>query len=202
VPGVDLGHNKFRRATTDDDLIKIIRNGIPGTAMPANAMSEAAASAVVSYLHALAASANKNTSKGDAVHGKILFEGSAGCTGCHRIDGKGSHLGPDLSEIGRLRRSADLETSILDPDAEIAPSNRFVTIVTKDNATVTGRMMNHDSFTVQIMDPKERMRSFDMSDVKEFTFLEHSSMPSYRGKLSAQELADITSYLTTLKGSR
>src|SRR6185312_6443076 len=43
VSGIDLGRNIFRRAKTDDDLVQIIRTGVPGTGMPASDMSVAQA---------------------------------------------------------------------------------------------------------------------------------------------------------------
>jgi len=54
VPGVDLGHGRFRRATTDPELVGIVLRGIPGTGMPPNNFSEAQASAIVQYLRAKA----------------------------------------------------------------------------------------------------------------------------------------------------
>ena len=36
VAGIDLGRGQFRRPMTDQDLIQIIRTGIPGTPMPAS----------------------------------------------------------------------------------------------------------------------------------------------------------------------
>src|SRR6516165_9574904 len=56
VAGIDLGRGVFRRASTDRDLIEIIRNGIPGTAMPATNFPEAQAAQVVAYLRSVAAS--------------------------------------------------------------------------------------------------------------------------------------------------
>jgi putative heme-binding domain-containing protein len=201
VPGIDLGHNKFVHATTDAQLVNIIINGIAGAGMPANKMTEAQAYTIVAYLHQMAETASQNTSTGDAARGRAIFEGKGGCGACHRVNGQGSRVGPDLSEIGRLRRSVDLEKSIIDPDAQIAPSNRYVRVVTKDGTTVTGRLLNHDTFSVELIDPQENLRTFDKSDLSEFSFVEHSPMPFYRGKLSAQELADVVTYLTTLKGA-
>jgi putative heme-binding domain-containing protein len=201
VPGIDLGHGKFVHAATDQQLVEIILHGISGSGMPANKMAEPDAYTVVAYLHFLAASASKNTSTGDAAKGQIIFEGKGGCRSCHRVTGNGSRLGPDLSEIGRLRRSADLQTSILDPEAEVAASNRFVHLVTKDGTSITGRLLNHDTFSVELMDEHENLRSLNKSDLREFTFVQHSSMPSFRGKLTAQEVADVVTYLTTLKGA-
>src|ERR1051326_8565942 len=110
VPGVDLGHNKFRRAASDADLVKIIKNGIPGTGMPPHNFADfppGAKSAVsqvesiVVYMHYLAESAASNTvAEGDPARGKGVFEGKGACLTCHRAKGKGSRLGPELSDIG------------------------------------------------------------------------------------------------------
>jgi len=201
VPGIDLGHGKFVHATTDQQLVDIVIHGIPGSGMPANTMPESHAAAIVAYLHSMAESAARNTGHGDAARGRAVFEGKGGCRGCHRVKGEGSRLGPDLSEVGRLSPSVDLEHSILDPDARVLPPHRFVRVVTSDGVTITGRLLNHDTFSVEVMDAQENLRSFDKSQLREFTFLEHSPMPSFRGKLSDQEVADLVSYLTTLKGA-
>ena len=55
------------------------------------------------------------TLAGDSTRGQAIFEGKGACTGCHRVSGEGSRVGPDLSEIGRLRHSTDIERAILDP---------------------------------------------------------------------------------------
>jgi quinoprotein glucose dehydrogenase len=116
------------------------------------------------------------------------------------VNGNGSRLGPDLSQVGQLRRTLELEQSILDPDAEIAANNRFYRVVTKDGVTTTGRLLNLDSFSVQLLDSKEQLRSFDKSTLREHGFVEKTLMPSYRDKLSPQEIADVVSYLASLKG--
>ena len=201
VPGVDLGHGTFRHASTDDDLIRIIQKGIAGTAMPPNNFNNFQASTIVAYLRDLAESARRSArSAGDAAQGKIVFEGKGACVTCHRVKGTGARLGPELTDIGALRRAVELEQSILDPDAEVLPQNRFFRVVTKDGATITGRLLNQDAFSVQLFDNKERMLSFSKSDLKEYAFLEKSPMPSYQGKLSPKELADVVSYLVSLKG--
>lgn len=201
VPGVDLGHGKFRRASSDDDLIKIIQKGIPGTAMPPSNFNNFQASTIVAYLRDMAESASRSALlRGDATQGRIVFEGKGACLTCHRVKGSGSRLGPDLTDIGSLRRAVDLEQSVLDPDAEVLPQNRFFRVVTTDGATITGRLLNQDAFTVQLFDDKERLLSFSKSNLKEFAFLDKSPMPSYQGKLTPKELADLVSYLVSLKG--
>jgi hypothetical protein len=72
-------------------------------------------------------------------------------------------------------------------------------VTTKDGVSATGRLLNHDTFTVQLLDSKEQLRSFVKSDLKEYGFVA-TPMPSYKGRLNAQETADVLSYLVSLKG--
>lgn len=201
ISGVDLGHGKFRRASTDEDLAHIIINGIPGTPMPPTNFTQPQAETIVAYLRSLVGStAGAASGSGDAAGGRAIFEGKGGCRTCHRVNGSGSRVGPDLSEIGGLRSPASLEQSIRDPNVEIRPENRYVRAVTRGGATVTGRVLTEDTFGVQIIDTHEKLVSLSKANLREFTFLKDSPMPSFRGKLSDPEIADVVSYLETLKG--
>jgi cytochrome c oxidase cbb3-type subunit III len=200
VAGIDLGRGVFRRAKTDQDLIQIIRNGIAGTAMPATNFPEAQAAQVVAYLRSLAATKRSASGLGVVDRGRAVFEGKGACATCHRIDASGARLGPDLSNIGQLRRAVELEASIVSPEAEILATNRTYRVVSRDGVTTTGRLLNLDSFTVQMLDSKEQLRSFEKSRLRDYGFVDQSPMPSYRDKLSAQELTDLVSYLVSLKG--
>ena len=140
VPGTDLGHGRFRHASTDEALVQIVRNGIPGTAMPPHNFSDFQASMIVAFLRSMAAYTNGTAASGDAARGRAIFEGRGNCTSCHRVRAVGSRLGPDLTDIGANRRSAELEQSLVDPNAEILPQNRFVHAVMKDGTAVTGRL--------------------------------------------------------------
>jgi putative heme-binding domain-containing protein len=200
VAGIDLGRGVFRRAKTDQDLIEIIRNGIAGTAMPATNFTEAQAAQVVAYLRSVAATKRSASGLGVVDRGRAVFEGKGACSTCHRIDASGARLGPDLSNIGQLRRAVELEASIVSPQAEILATNRTYRVVSRDGVTTTGRLLNLDSFTVQMLDSKEQLRSFDKSKLRDYGFVDQSPMPSYRDKLSAQDLADLVSYLVSLKG--
>jgi putative heme-binding domain-containing protein len=115
------------------------------------------------------------------------------------VQGEGARLGPDLTEIGSIRRPEDLARSILYPDAEIARENRRFRVVTKTGTTISGRLLNQDSFTVQLLDTQEHLRSFLKSDLREWGIVDESSMPSYLGKLDAQGVSDLVSYLGSLK---
>lgn len=198
VAGVDLGRGQFKRAQTDQDLIGIIQKGIPNTGMPATNFSSEQAARVVAYLRSVAASRRGGAVTGDAARGKAVFDGKGACATCHRIGLAGSRVGPDLSAIGLQRRAVELEQSLVDPDADVQVSNRTYRVVAKDGTVTTGRLLNIDSFTVQMLDAKEQLRSFMKSDLRDFGFVA-SPMPSFKARLNAQELADVVSYLVTLK---
>jgi putative heme-binding domain-containing protein len=199
IAGIDLGRGQFRRPLTDEELVGIIRKGIPNTPMPATNVSEAQAVKIVAYLRSVAESRKSGAVAGDAARGKMIFDGKGECATCHRVNGIGSRLGPDLSRVGQMRRTIELEQSLLNPAGEVLPANRFYHVTTKDGVSVTGRLLNHDTFTVQILDSKEQLRSFVKSDLKEYGFAP-TPMPSYKGRLNSQETADVVSYLVSLKG--
>ena len=225
VQGVALMSGKFRRATSDEEVAAIIHKGVPGTAMQSFNFSELQAGMIVAYLKSFAANAPARSTAdapvlGNAARGKEILEGKGNCLSCHRVGQNGSRVGPDLTLSGLPRLSgarfvgfgatpppppttaaiaAQLQRDLLDPDAEVTPSNRTYRAVLKDGSTVTGRVLNLDQFTVQIFDSKERLLTLQRSDLREFGVLK-SPMPSYRDKLTPQELSDLVAYLVSLKG--
>lgn len=150
VAGIDLGRGVFRRAVSNQDLVQIIRNGIPGTGMPGSGFSDQQASRVVAYLRQLSSEAQASGGAGLPERGRTVFEGRGQCLTCHRVGGYGGRLGPDLSDIGRTRTAAALLRSLVDPDAEVLSTNRFYRVTTADGTVVTGRLLNLDSYSVQI----------------------------------------------------
>ena len=149
-------------------------------------------------LSVTAVPAAQDTTPGDTARGKALVE-SSGCFDCHRIDDRGSRLGPNLSSIGARRTTARLREALVDPDAEVIADNRFARIVTKDGASVTGKLLNQDAISVQVMNPKEELKTYLRANVREFTILDKGLMPSVQGKLTTQQVDDIVAYLSSLK---
>jgi len=136
---------------------------------------------------------------GDANRGRTVVESST-CFDCHRIAERGSRLGPDLSAIGKARSADALEQAIVAPDAEVRPEHRFVRLITKDGTIVTGRLLNQDAFSIQLMNKDEQLESVLKSNLREHAILEKGLMPSFEGKLSPQQVADAVAYLLSLKG--
>ena len=205
IPGVELGRGQFRRGTSDSDLIAIIKTGIPGTAMPPHNFSDQEAAQVVGYLRNMTmVRTGIGTAVlrgvGDPARGQAIFEGKGQCTTCHRVYGRGPRLAPDLTEVGLTRPIPELRDALLDPSATMRPGNRPFRLVTTDGRTVTGRLLNQDSFSIQMLDSDERLVSVQKRNVREHGFISTSPMPSYRDTLTIQEVDDLIGYLVSLKG--
>ena len=185
--------------TTDTELYETIRDGIPGTGMPPFTFSEKERWQVVAYVQSLRRTAGPIESAGDAARGAKLFRGEGGCLQCHTVKGEGGRRGPDLSHIGGDRSLEELKRSILNPNAEVSPAFWELRATTREGITVTGRRLNEDTFSLQLLDSKERLISVIKSDLEEYELDENSVMPSFERKLNQREIDDLVAYLATLK---
>jgi putative heme-binding domain-containing protein len=200
VNGVDLRLGRFRRAVSDDDLAKVIQTGVPAAGMPPFNLSPPEIGTLVAFIRAGFDVSGTAVKIGNPGRGQTVFAGKGACATCHRVNGVGPRSAPDLSDIGAVRSPAALQRSLLNPTSAMWPINRPVTLITRDGQTIRGRRLNEDTFTVQIIDDQERLRSFDKAGLRELQVATTSTMPSVQGKLSADEVADLIGYLLSLKG--
>jgi putative heme-binding domain-containing protein len=135
----------------------------------------------------------------DIARGKALVESSK-CLDCHRIADVGSRVGPDLSDIGKLRSPDQLHRAIVAPDDDVLPEHRSVRVVTREGKSVVGRLLNQDAFSIQLIDAEEQLKSFVKSNLREHAILEKGLMPSYKEQLTPQQLTDMVAYLGSLVG--
>ena len=200
IDGVDLRSGQFRRAGQDFELMRLIRTGIQGTAMPPNEFSQAELTGIVAYLRTMRDFDVSQVRLGDVTRGGSLFNAKGACATCHRINGNGPRTAPDLSDIGAIRTAATLQRTLLDPTGAMLPVNRSVRAVTSDGAVVEGRRLNEDTYTVQLIDQQERLRSLVKADLRDYAVLTTSPMPPATDVLDEQEVADVLAYLLSLKG--
>src|SRR6185436_9914356 len=151
MSGANLSRGTFRRASNDDELARIITNGLAGTAMPPSPFKAEQVTQIVAFLREFPSIRTRQTNAGDASRGKQVFEGKGACLDCHRVNGRGSRLGPDLSDVGELRRPGEIEQSLVDPGAVVLSQNRIVTVATRDGKSLRGRLMNQDTQSIQVL---------------------------------------------------
>jgi cytochrome c oxidase cbb3-type subunit III len=198
ITGIDLRRGIFKRVSTDEELAKIITNGLPTAGMPPFKLQPPELTGIVAFIRA-GFDTTGPVKIGDAARGKTIFEGKGNCMSCHRVSGRGPRVAPDLSDVGLARTPAALQRSILDPSSAMLPINRPVVIVMKDGSRVTGRRLNEDTATVQMIDSGERLRSVDKRDIRTMTVETRSPMPAYGKTLSEGEVSDLVAYLLTLR---
>jgi cytochrome c oxidase cbb3-type subunit 3 len=202
VSGINLRRGQFRRPLSDDDLRRTIATGVPGTGMPPFTLQSGEIDGLVAFIRAGFDLGGVAVTVGSAARGRAIFEGKGACSSCHRVDGSGPRLAPDLSDIGAVRSPAQLSRSLTAPSSQMMPINRPVRIVTRDGKTIRGRRLNEDTYTVQLIDDQERLLSLDKADIRELEVIKTSPMPAASDKLSRDELADVLGYLLSLRGQQ
>jgi len=198
VVGPSLSTGTFKNGGSDEALYRVITKGIPGTAMTAFTLNGREVWQLIAYLRAVNIGKAAAQAKGDAAKGEHVFE-SNGCGRCHTNGKAGGFVGPDLSEIGSHRSLAQLESSILDPDADVAPDYWSLRVKTKSGQTVTGIRLNEDMTSFQIREQSGRLRSVLKTDLASYDILRASPMPSFKGKLSPGDLDNLIAYLASLR---
>jgi cytochrome c oxidase cbb3-type subunit 3 len=200
VAGVNLPRQQFRRASSDDDIRNTITTGAAAAGMPGFRLQPAELDALVAFIRSGFDISATPFTVGDAGRGKAVYDGRGACATCHRVAGKGARTAPDLSGIGAIRQPAAIQRSLLEPSRGMMPINRPVRIVTRDGRIIRGRRLNEDTATVQLIDEAERLVSLSKSDIRELELGTTSGMPSFAGKLTREELADLLAYLLSLRG--
>lgn len=204
VPGVDLARGRFRAGDSDEALARSIAEGIPGTAMRAHQFDANEMSALIAFIRSMGRESTAPLvpapAGGNAAAGRTIVEGRGGCLSCHRINGAGARRAADLSDIGSTRTPEAIFAALLKPLANVAPSGRFVRAVTRDGRVVTGRRLNEDTFTVQVLDDRDQLVSLDKADLREYSATTALPSPVHGVALTEDEQRDLVAYLTSLTG--
>src|SRR5262249_42928611 len=115
----------------------------------------------------------------DADAGRRIFfhPRLAHCSRCHRVDGRGADIGPDLSGIGRTERRHVLE-SILQPDLIVAPAYQPWAIETADGKTYTAMLIHTHLDTYTYVDAQGKQFKLNTRDIVESRAVPTSIMPA------------------------
>ncbi len=137
---------------------------------------------------------------GNALRGQDLFFGRSQCASCHALNGQGRAFGPDLKQTAaRYNREALLD-HILNPSKTVDPEYRTVSFTLQDDTELSGLVQSQDSSGIVLIDSaltEHRIPSAQIVDRFDSTL---SAMPEgLLTSLTAQEAADLLSYLTSLK---
>jgi cytochrome c oxidase cbb3-type subunit III len=211
--GPDLTRAQKKHGNEDADLYRTINEGVPGTAMPPNGatqqgvgMTEAEIWQVITYIRSVQKKAPLQA-PGNAAHGKELFYGSAACSTCHMVEGRGGRLGPDLTATGSARSLEYLVESVRNPSRRLAQgiseamkefSEEYATVTVVDSAgqKFQGVVLNEDNFTLQMIDTREQLHLFEKDKLRSLEETRESLMPAYDQKmLPERDLQDLIAFM-------
>ncbi len=140
--------------------------------------------------------------EGKADKGRDVFfrTGANSCAGCHRVQGRGQWVGPDLSTIGTKYGRDELVRSILNPSAAIGYNFRSLTVALDDGRVLTGLPVE-DSPDRLVLKTADGVRvSLRPSQVEDRKSSDVSLMPEGLAEtLTDSELIDLLTFLSTLK---
>ncbi len=195
----DLTRGVFKAGTRDEDLFRVIANGVPAAGMPSfEPLGPDQIRSLVAFVRTL--SRSEGATQGNPAAGEALFWGKGDCGRCHAVGSRGTNWGPDLTRGGRRSTAQRVRKSIVAPDDEITPGYEVVTIVTRDHQTVSGLARFFDNFSARIIDSSGNERTYLRDEVLSMRREMRSLMPGDYGKIfTGAELDDLVAYIMKLR---
>ena len=141
---------------------------------------------------------------GHATRGRKLFSeaSGAGCIRCHRVNGEGGALGPDLSAIGGKYNREQLIEAILYPSKQILIGYHQTLVTTTDGDTISGLIQREDEATLTLLDASGQPHAIKKSQITQRKLSAVSPMPDglWAG-WSRRDFADVIAFLEGLKAA-
>ena len=134
---------------------------------------------------------------GDIQTGKSHF--AKLCASCHKIDGHGYELGPNLAAF-RYRGPEAILQNVLDPNCEVNPMYVSYIIRTSDERTISGMIESESSEIITLTRGADYRDSVNRSDIAEMKSSHVSVMPDgFEHQLDPQAMADLLAYLMQIR---
>jgi putative heme-binding domain-containing protein len=132
---------------------------------------------------------------------QVFFRaGSNSCSSCHRVQGRGQWVGPDLSTIGIKYGRDELIRSILSPGAAIGLGFRTLVVELTDGRVITGLPVEETPDRLVLKTAQAQRVALQPRSIESRRISDVSLMPEGLAQtMTSEELIDLLSYLTTLK---
>ncbi|MBI3463750.1 MAG: PQQ-dependent sugar dehydrogenase [Planctomycetes bacterium] len=142
------------------------------------------------------------THDGDAQRGRELFldEKATKCITCHKVNGQGGDVGPDLSQIGAKFARPHLIESLLEPSRQILEGFRTTVIATVHGQMETGIVKASSADSIMLTDANGKQRVIATAEIDDRQETTVSLMPQGLAEtLTESQLTDVIAYLETLR---
>jgi quinoprotein glucose dehydrogenase len=138
---------------------------------------------------------------GDADLGRKIFleKADVSCLRCHKINGNGGEVGPDLTGIGKKQKRDYLLESLVDPNKQIAKGYETTVITLANGQVKSGILKSEDAKEVRLMNPEGQIITIAKSQIDDRS-RGPSAMPSdLVQKLTRSEIRDLVEFLAGLQ---
>ena len=201
----------LRGELNDNQILDVIRNGEPGTAMPAwkGKLADDDILKIGAFLHSLRGTAIDNPLAGNAAHGEEIFWGKGQCGSCHMLGGKGALKGPDLTNVAAEYKSNLIVDALTKPNHRVYGDGGVhlralpamdtydaVHVTLSNGRTVDGVLLNQDSYSLQLIGDDNQLHLLDRSQVKSLANKPPLMPTDYDKRLTKEEFADLMAFLT------
>ncbi|MCC9658629.1 c-type cytochrome [Rhodopirellula sp. JC737] len=117
------------------------------------------------------------------------------CANCHRVEGVGHELGPNLATV-RSRGPAFILTNVLDPNREVNPEFLNYAAIDLDGRTYSGVIANETAASITLQRAESAKDSLLRTNLEQLKSTGQSIMPEgLEQQLSPQAMADLIAYL-------
>jgi putative heme-binding domain-containing protein len=135
--------------------------------------------------------------EGDVVRGREVFRKT--CSGCHKIQGIGHEIGPNLAAM-QNRGPESILSNVITPNAEVNPQYMTYVVTTKDGRTLSGMVADESAASVTLQKAENQRDVVLRIDIDEMRSTGLSLMPEGVEKdVSPTEMADLIAFLMSLE---
>ena len=132
---------------------------------------------------------------GNAESGRAIFKSI--CAKCHKLDGMGAEVGPDLATVRHERKQVS-PTSILDPSQSLAQGFEAYVVETSSGATLDGVLGPQSSTTITLKHEEGKEDVVQRKDIKNMYAANLSAMPADLEKqIGLQQMAHLLEFVKT-----
>src|SRR5262245_42101907 len=159
-----VSSDRIALGVSDAQTFNTIKNGVPGTPMSPQKLSDDEIWKITTYIHTLRGTAIDNPLTGDVAHGEEVFWGKGQCGNCHMLRGKGGLTAPDLTNIAAMRKSTTITAALTREKhheygsggahlSTLPPDDRWlpVHVTAADGKVTDGVLLNEDSYAIQMI---------------------------------------------------
>ncbi|HMJ66439.1 MAG TPA: c-type cytochrome, partial [Candidatus Binatia bacterium] len=138
---------------------------------------------------------------GNVAEGKKIFieRAEVSCVRCHKINGEGGEVGPDLTGIASRKPRDYILESIVYPNKHIAEGYDSVVVALRNGTTYAGTLKRETETELEVNSPEDGLLHLKKSEIKARERALSSMPEELRQVLTKRDLRDLVEFLSTLK---